>query len=68
MDYNKYATAINKIFESINKMKTAWDNPDNLNYISKIEEYKEIVIEQSKIIQTLDNTPSNPTEMEELGQ
>lgn len=42
-EYNEYVTAINKIFNHIEKMKVGWDNLDNKNYISSIEEYKKIV-------------------------
>lgn len=36
-------------------MKSAWTNQDNLNYLKKIEDYKEVVIEQSKMIQQESN-------------
>lgn len=42
-EYNQYVTAINKIFDYLAKMKTGWNNIDNLNYIESIEEYKKIV-------------------------
>lgn len=67
MDYNKYALAVNKIFECLNQMKIGWDNPDNLNYISKIEEYQELVVEQSQVIQKAESSAPNPMKMEELG-
>lgn len=67
MDYNKYALAINKIFECLNKMKTGWNNPDNLNYISKIEEYQELVVEQAQVIQQMEATSKEVNKMEELG-
>ena len=44
-DYNQYITCINKIFDYISKMKVAWPDQDNLNYIGNIEEYKQIVIQ-----------------------
>ena len=43
-EYNQYVTAINTIFDLIDKMKTGWNNIDNKNYIEKIEEYKNVVI------------------------
>lgn len=42
-EYNQYVTAINKIFYNIEKMKTAWNYLDNLNYIDSVEEYKQAV-------------------------
>ena len=38
MDYNNYANAINKIFECISTMKTAWPNHTNIANIEKKEE------------------------------
>lgn len=49
-DYSEYVNAVNKIFDCINIMKEKWTNQDNLNYIEKIEEYKSIVIETSKVV------------------
>ena len=60
-DYKEYVEAVNKIFDYVNKMKKEWDNQDNLNYLEKIEEYKEIVIDVS-------NRLKNPKKVEELGQ
>ena len=42
-DYNQYVTAINKIFDYIEKMKAGWDNQDNMNYIEKIEAFQTTV-------------------------
>lgn len=42
-DYNKYITAINKIFDYLAKMKAGWNSVDNRNYIASIEDYKDIV-------------------------
>lgn len=42
-DYNKYVTAVNKIFDYISKMRIAWSNIDNINYIDSIEEFKNAV-------------------------
>ena len=60
-DYKEYVEAVNKIFDYVNKMKKEWDNPDNLNYLEKIEDYKEIVIDVS-------NRLKYPKKVEELGQ
>lgn len=43
-EYNQYITAVNKIFDYLSKMKVGWDALDNSNYISSIEEYREVVI------------------------
>ena len=65
MDYNNYANAINKIFECISTMKTAWPNPTNIANIEKIEEYRNKKIEESPKIQLeLTKKP----QMEELGE
>ncbi len=42
-EYNRYVTAINKIFYNLEKMKAGWNYLDNLNYIDSVEEYKQIV-------------------------
>ena len=42
-DYNKYVTAVNKIFDLIGKMKVGWSSIDNINYIESIEEYRQQV-------------------------
>ena len=46
-DYNSYVTAVNKIFDYLEKMKAGWDALDNKNYISSIEEYKNVVISKA---------------------
>ena len=46
-DYNSYVTAVNKIFDYLEKMKAGWDSQDNKNYISSIEEYKNAVISKA---------------------
>lgn len=66
MDYNQYANAVNRIFECINKMKSAWPNPTNVGNIEEIEEYKNVVVQKSQELQAQLNN-SNPT-MEELGE
>jgi len=51
-EYNQFVTAINKVFDYLNKMKTGWNDQDNLNYIESIEEYKSIVVENANIFKT----------------
>ena len=46
-DYKSYVTAVNKIFDYLEKMKAGWDGQDNKNYISSIEEYKNSVISKA---------------------
>ena len=46
-EYNQYVTAINKVFYNLEKMKTGWDDLDNLNYIESVEEYKQIVVSKA---------------------
>ena len=52
-EYNQYVTAINKIFDYLEKMKIGWNNQDNKNYIDSIEEYKQLVIEISAKLKQL---------------
>ena len=42
-DYNRYVTAVNKIFDYLEKMKAGWNNLDNKNYIEAIDEFKGVV-------------------------
>ncbi|MBR3210799.1 MAG: hypothetical protein IKF71_02545 [Bacilli bacterium] len=42
-DYNRYVTAVNKIFDYLEKMKAGWNNLDNKNYIDSIDEFKGVV-------------------------
>ncbi len=55
-DYNQFVTAINKIFDYLEKMKAGWNNLDNLNYIESIEEYKQDVIRTAELIKTQEPT------------
>lgn len=63
-EYNEYVTAVNKIFDYLEKMKAGWNSLDNSNYIEKIEEYKQIVVNNAEVFKT-----SAPTtkKLEELG-
>ena len=63
-DYKKYVIAVNKIFEIVDKMKLSWTDQDNLNYLKKIEDYKDIVIETSKKI----SQDEKDQPVEELGK
>lgn len=63
-DYKKYVIAVNKIFEIVDKMKLSWTDQDNLNYLKKIEDYKDIVIETSKKI----SQDEKGQQVEELGK
>ncbi|MBR1936384.1 MAG: hypothetical protein IJ842_01690 [Bacilli bacterium] len=61
-DYNKYVTAINKIFDYLTKMKTGWNSVDNTTYIEKIEEYKQLVAAKATDIKN-----TNTDTLEALG-
>ncbi len=65
MDYNAYVNAINKVFECLAIMKESWPSQGNLTNIEQIEEYKQYVIEKSKVIQ--EELAKKP-KMEELGE
>ena len=43
-EYNKYVLAVNKIFEVLGKVKQNYTDKDNLNYISNIESYKQVLV------------------------
>ena len=49
-DYNRYVTAVNKIFDYTEKMKAGWNNMDNRNYIDSIDEYKSVVTAKADAI------------------
>ena len=49
-DYNTYVDAINKIFEYLEIMKKEFDDPDNINYIASIEEYKDAIISNAELL------------------
>ena len=34
-EYNQYVSAVNKIFDYLDKMKTGWNSLDNRNYLDK---------------------------------
>lgn len=63
-DYNKYVTAINKIFDYLAKMKAGWNSLDNRNYIESIEEYKQVVSDSAEAIK---NNKKKPETLEALG-
>lgn len=63
-NYNNYVDAINKIFEFLEIMKKEFNDQDNLNYISNIEEYKEAIISNAELLKT--NQPK-PVKVEALG-
>ena len=66
-EYNSYVSAINKIFEDLDKMKSNWNNQDNHNYIHSIEEYKQLVSNVSDLIKNNDPVPKKGNDMEVLG-
>lgn len=62
-DYNQYVTAINKIFDYLEKMKAGWNSLDNMNYIESIEQYKQDVIRTAELIK---NPATHPIKEEPL--
>ena len=48
-DYNKYVTAVNKIFEVAGKLKLNYPDNDNLGLIESIEEAKSAVVDGAKL-------------------
>ncbi len=49
-DYNKYVTAVNRIYDFLEKMKIGWNNTDNKNYIDTIDDFKNTVISKAEDI------------------
>ena len=60
-DYNDYVTAVNKIFDYLNKLRTGWDSQDNISHIENIEEYKRVVVSN---VETFKNPAPMPTSTE----
>lgn len=48
-DYNKYVTAVNKIFEVAAKLKVNYPDNDNIALIESIEETKSAVVDGAKL-------------------
>ncbi len=65
-EYNQYVSAVNKIFDYLDKMKTGWNSLDNINYIESIEEYKNIVINNAPKFKS-SVTPPEEKEVEAIG-
>ena len=66
-EYNEYVTAVNKIFDYLNKMKAGWTSADNKNYIESIEEYKKVVIESANKFNKTNPSNNNQESLEALG-
>lgn len=64
-EYNEYVTAVNKIFDYLNKMKTGWNSMDNKNYIESIEEYKQVVVQAADKFKNIN--PPKQESLEALG-
>ena len=64
-DYNKYVTAVNKIFEVAGKLKLNYPDNDNLGLIESIEEAKTAVVAGAKLFgapqQSPQQSPEQPT-------
>ena len=63
-EYNDYVTAVNKIFDYLNKLRTGWDSQDNISHIENIEEYKRVVVSNVETFKKPAPMPTN-TEFEE---
>ena len=50
-DYDLYVKEIKNVFEIFKKIKEAWDNNDNLEFVEEFISYKDEVISAAKIIQ-----------------
>lgn len=63
-DYNKYVTAVNKIFEVAAKLKVNYPDNDNIGLVESIEETKSAVVAGAKLFGNgpQQQTPSTPTE------
>lgn len=61
-EYEQYVTAINKIFECTNLMKSSWSEQDNINLIENIELHKQLLIEKAQLF----SNTSKPSLTEEL--
>ena len=66
-EYNEYVTAVNKIFDYLNKMKAGWTSADNKNYIESIEEYKQVVIKAAEKFSKTNPSNNNKESLEALG-
>ncbi len=61
-EYNDYVTAVNKIFDYLNKLRAGWDSQDNISHIENIEEYKRVVVAN---VETFKNPAPMPKSEEE---
>lgn len=66
-DYNDYVTAVNKIFDYLNKLRTGWGSQDNISHIENIEEYKRVVVSNAEIFKNPAPMPT-PTETEDINE
>lgn len=67
-EYNKYVLAVNKIFEVLGKIKNNYTDKDNLNYISSIEEYKQIVVNSAQKFSNKKDTTTEITEQPSMNK
>ena len=68
-DYNKYVTAVNKIFEVAAKLKVNYPDNDNIALIESIEETKSAVVAGAKLFGDApkQQTPAPTTEVPKEG-
>ena len=72
-DYNRYVTAVNKIFDYLEKMKTGWNNVDNKNYIDNIDDFRGVVTAKAEEFKkaptiTLEKTSAELEEEQRLAE
>ncbi len=59
-DYNKYVTAVNKIFETAGKLKVNYPDNDNIGLVESIEETKSAVVAGAKLFGQPESQPTQP--------
>ena len=53
-NYENYVKEINNIFSIIEKIKTNWNDVDNLKYVEEVNLFKEDIIKYASIIESKD--------------
>ena len=53
-NYENYVKEINNIFNIIEKVKSNWNDVDNLKYVEEVNLFKEDIIKYASIIESKD--------------
>ena len=53
-NYENYVKEINNIFSIIEKVKSNWNDVDNLKYVEEVNLFKEDIIKYASIIESKD--------------